>query len=190
MTSERPAYRALLGALLGTTAYAVIRYNVLKGVPWAALPVYVLNKSLSWSAVVLFVVAAWRAAATRTAVWNQDHFRQAFALSTTHMLLTLTILDGTNYPVLFSGTNLTWAGGVSTLAGVLAMMAFVVWNRGGSGRAAGLLAIPVLTAVHLVPLGYANWTKPGTWPGSLPPITLIAFLLCGAALWFLRSPPR
>ena len=49
---------AVLSVLAASTAYAVVRYNVFGGVSVANLPAYVLNKSVSVSAVCFLLLAA------------------------------------------------------------------------------------------------------------------------------------
>jgi len=43
----------------------------------------------------------------------------------------------------------------------------------------------LLTAMlHVAIMGYSNWFKVDTWPGYLPPITLIGFVIAAIPLYF------
>ena len=46
----------IIAVFLFSLIYAVLRYNVFKGVPWIDFPTYVFNKVLSLSALILFVL--------------------------------------------------------------------------------------------------------------------------------------
>ena len=37
---------------LFTLLYSIVRYNVFKGVPWTDLPLYVMNKAISFAAII------------------------------------------------------------------------------------------------------------------------------------------
>ena len=40
-----------------------------------------------------------------------------------------------------------------------------------------ILMAMVFTAAHIFFMGYQGWTNTQNWPGGLPPITLIAFVI-------------
>ena len=52
--------RTSLAALLGSTLYATVRYNVVKGVPWSDWPAYTPNKALALAALVVLVLSVVR----------------------------------------------------------------------------------------------------------------------------------
>ncbi|MBI2145038.1 hypothetical protein HYU18_01810, partial [Candidatus Woesearchaeota archaeon] len=46
-----------LVAFIAALAYAVVRYHVIKGVPWDDFPLYILNKAVSLAAVFLIAMS-------------------------------------------------------------------------------------------------------------------------------------
>lgn len=178
----------LITVLAATTAYAVLRYNVLKGVEWEHVPLYVLNKSLAWSAVVLWALGAWQALKTRSDLLASARVAEGSALAGVHVLMSLVLLGPERYPLLFGpARQLTGAAEVSLLAGVVAAACL-----SGARRSVGLVVVfSVAALVHATILGVRNWIAPTTWPGYLVPITLwsaLAALVCAvlAMVWARR----
>ena len=84
--------RLLLTVGLGTLAYAVLRYHIIKNVPWEHLPLYTTNK-------VFAVVGLAGLVGSRLATGRER--RQRFGLAglwctTVHVLMSL-LLMGQNY---------------------------------------------------------------------------------------------
>ena len=115
--------RLLLTVGLGTLAYAVLRYHILKNVPWEHLPLYTTNKV--FAVVGLAGLVGSRLAADRER-------RQRFGLAglwctTVHVLMSL-LLMGQNYFQKFylETGKLTWQAELSMTAGVLGV-GFLLW---------------------------------------------------------------
>jgi DMSO/TMAO reductase YedYZ heme-binding membrane subunit len=185
-----------------TLAYSILRYHVLGDIPWAQLPLFVFNKAVSWSGLVLLALAYIRrdkAAARSLGV-------RGLFLTGIHIVMTMAILSPGYYAKLYDGARLNALGEGALLAGIAAAAALVLpalatmpgmhaelgeprwlrWQRAGYWTLA-------LTAVHCLLLGAKSWPAPATWPGGLPPITLLAFAAAIAPLlWKLaarRSDP-
>jgi hypothetical protein len=52
----------------------------------------------------------------------------------------------------------------------------------------------LLAAGHVLVMGLSGWFEPGGWPGSLPPISLVAFIaalipLLVRLLWTVTAKP-
>ncbi len=147
-------------------AYAIARYHVFGGVPWPRLPLYTLNKAVALSAAVLFV----RAATARIALW----------LATLHVLMSLALLAPAYYPEIYLAGGLNFTGELAMLAGCLAFALCLapVLTAGQPFRKVVLAA----AAAHVCAIGFKGWLTPRAWPGCMPPITLLSFLVFAAPL--------
>lgn len=166
----------LLGLALG---YATLRYNVLKGVPWSDWPAYTANKALGVGALLSMAAAIFRLrqparSGTPFLIW-------AGALALTHSLLSFALLDPVYYPRLFESGKLTSIAGLSLTLGALLMTGLElgarragVWSHGLRLRVLALIAFG--TGVHAALPALSTWFEPASWPGGLPPLTLISFL--------------
>lgn len=185
-------------ALLALTlSYATFRYHVFSESDWTLFPLWTGNKAISWTAVSLYALA-----------YLVEDKRQArrlgllgFGLMIWHCLVSLVLLDPAHYAKFYEHSSLKTAalaslalGGAGALAFCLpawASMAqskqklgqerWLTWQRMGY---AGL----ALTALHCLLIGWQGWLAPLSWPGGLPPITLMGFLT--ALLPFVRMVRR
>ncbi len=159
----------LAALLLGT--YAWIRYV------WAAPggpagPAFLANKVLA-----MLAIGSLGLALTHPEVGGRARAgRRGLTLLLAHLLLSLALLAPQRYPKLYAGGAFTGAFEASLLAGALAAAHFLglhgPWTPAHAGRARLAFA---LTMVHLAALGLPGWLHPATWPGGLPPLSLIAF---------------
>lgn len=190
--------------LLVVFAYAVIRYNVIKGTPWADLPLYVSNKAISLSAVIFIVLSYalghlarfWPQTFVPALVFRKFFGLFGFGLAAVHGLISLLIFSPAYYPKFFLETgNLNLIGELSMLFGVLAFFVFVIvaifsipsisilvtqenWLRIQRVGYLGLL----LVFFHVFVMGFQGWLKPEGWPGGLLPISMIAAIAVALAL--------
>ncbi|MFN3168182.1 MAG: hypothetical protein ACE37H_14060 [Phycisphaeraceae bacterium] len=191
--------RVLLLALISlalASVYAVLRYHdVFFGVhPADQLPLYILNKAVSWAALVMIALAVGarpiaRLSADKLAWLKRD--RRAigmigFGFAAVHSAMSFALLSPSYYGKLYleSGKMNTW-GELSMLTGIVGM-ALLVWqanlakaNHGEARRTLRRLGWSVLglTAVHVAAMGWPGWLEPSAWPGGLPPITLWSFVV-------------
>ena len=191
---RRPS-AAIWGITGASIAYATLRYNVLKGVAWSDWPVFVLNKAIALSSLLLLVV--WVLRARRGARAPQEALLAAAArMMLAHVGLSLVLLTPVYFPAFFAEGRLTWQAGAALLLGVAAAMGLSVASRSGSGHGASRRALGIVAFAagsHAALFGYASWLTPATWPAYLLPITLLSFAagVVGivAALSGLSSPP-
>jgi len=174
------AYAIALVAL----AYATVRYNVFKGVPWSDWPVYVVNKAVALSSLLLLL--AWilraRAGSGDASSGLLSHARR-FAIA--HAGLSLAILSPAYFPTFFVEGRLNWPSGLSVLIGVMAASGLYLRSRPSVSwpatvRSLGIIGL--ITGIHAMLNGYDSWLAPATWPGYLPPITLISFAAGAASM--------
>ena len=184
--------RLLLNIGLAVLAYAVLRYHIIKNVPWEHLPLYTTNKV--FAVVGLAGLVGSRLAAGRE---RRQHYGLAGLWCTTvHVLMSL-ILMGQNYFQKFylETGKLTWQAELSMTAGVLGV-GFLLWlliatlkaeSQQQTSLVPGIARWALLaTALHLVFMGGAGWLNGADWTAAkgLPAITLLAFglSLLGLAL--------
>lgn len=185
-------------------AYAVIRYNVIKGTPWIELPLFISNKAISLSAVVF--IALSYALGSLARFWPKTFVPMlgtrkflgllGFGLASIHGLISLLIFTPAYYPKFFLASGkLNLVGELSVLFGVLAFFVFAsvavssipaVAKSMEPGRwlamqRVGYLGL-ILVFFHVFVMGLEGWLKPAGWPGGLLPISLVAAIVIAFAL--------
>lgn len=181
--------------------YSVLRYNIIKGVPWEHLPLFIGNKAISFAAVVLIMISYLPWPACFQQKENARNARKwigvgGFFLACVHSLGSVMLLHPEHYGLFFNDNGtLNFTGELSMLAGLLgffffgsiavlslpgmaARMGLEPWRR---ARRLGLYGLGAI-GLHIFMRGYEGWLRPGGWPGYLPPISLLAFLGTLAAL--------
>lgn len=179
--------------LVLTAAYAITRYVVFGPWPAAHIPLYVMNKAFSWTAIMLLALALGLGPAARlwparlgAHLWRRRYWGLVgFALATLHIVVSLSILNYGYYRLMFrQAFEFTALAELAMLAGALAWFALLApvaaslpgvrvsmsaryWQ---ALQRFGLLAL-TLAGVHLV-YGVPGWFAPALWHGGLPPITL------------------
>lgn len=176
--------------LFGAMVYAMLRYIVFGDVSASQLPLYIANKAISLAALVLLCAASL----ARTHRDRKTLGLTAIALAGVHVLASFAMLTPAYYGKLFVGSGrLSWPGELSMLAGAAACVPLVwlLWatpqgpvpepTRGRS-LIPGLGRIALVgTAVHVAAMGLPGWLDVASWPGALPPITLLSFVIAAAA---------
>ena len=167
-----------------STVYAIIRYNVFHEVPWSDLPLYVLNKSISLSAVVLFAISRLIKSSSET---NSKRTIKDFAVifAIIHVVVSITILSPNYFGKFYFDSNFSWIGSFTLFSGILAFLLMFLFsskfflrkvlNNKSNMRKIVFLFI-LLSAVHVFVMGFNGWLLPNSWPGGLPPISLLSFL--------------
>ena len=179
------------------SVYAVVRYHVMGGVPWKDLPLFILNKILSMTALILLAInfTLWPLKNVGVALSNQWMRSRrlvgisGFLLVFAHLIISFLIFKPAFYGKFFDETGtLTLVVGLSMLFGVLAFIFLWMYNVSFSStlrkdkdligfitsRKVLLIAFS-FTGFHLFFIGYQGWLKPEGWHGGLPPISLISF---------------
>ena len=193
--------RAALGALFGlptgllllTFAYATTRYVVFG--PWSVdhVPLYVLNKAISWTALWLVALALTLGPLARLApgrfarhLWRRRYLGiMGFLLASLHVVMSLAVLNFVYYRQFFrQAFELTALAEFSMAMGALAWFLLLAPLAGSLPGAReqmsarywqyvqkiGVLGL-LLGGLHLS-YGVPGWLTPAAWYGGLPPITL------------------
>lgn len=185
--------RLLLALLLPALAYTFVRYAAFKGVPVAQWPLYLVNKAVSLTALSLLAISylvrsvTWLSprGAMRTRAVARYCGLAGFAMAGVHVTLSLLILTPDYFSDWFVAGKLTFAAELSLLGGVLGFWSLTLPafatiprtvplqpSRWRLYQRMGYVAL-MLVIVHLVGMGWRKWFDPGSWPGFLPPITLL-----------------
>jgi len=188
----KPAQKAGLILLL-TFVYAVLRYNVFGGVAWAQVPVYIVNKSVSWAGLLLLGMSLL----AREKDVRRYFGTRAVAALFGHLLLSIMILNPAYFAKFYGADGrMTLAAEFSMFAGAVGFLflASLFYLNGvekpstaASLRAGWGRAVLWCGAVHVAAMGYTGWLTPEAWHGYLPPISLLSFL---AALFVLYRRHR
>ena len=190
--------------LLFFIMYATMRYIVFKGVDPIHYPIYILNKVTSTAGLFFIAISyAW----TKTSWFKLRHTTQdasfiqfngllGFSLSAMHVFMSLIILNPTYYPKFYDGEMMNFNGELSMLMGVLCIFFFTIpaittipfmqeavgikkWQKRQRMGYYGLLT----ALLHVVIMGFSGWLKVETWPGYLPPLTLLATIIAIVPLY-------
>lgn len=181
----------LLTVLGLTLTYSTLRYCVFGTTEWSQLPLYVMNKAVSWTALTLLALAYLR----REKSVARDLGVLGVFLAVGHVLMSLALLSPANYAKLFDGARLNAEGGGALLAGITAVVllalpaiATLPGVHGALGeprwlrwQRAGYWALAI-AAVHCALLGWKGWLTPEKWAAGMPPITLLSVVTAAAPL--------
>lgn len=194
-----------LALLLGVPlTYAMVRYHVVQGVEWSHFPLYIANKALSLAAVIL--ISTSFLIGKRSRIYGDEPDKHVilvkfcgqlgFSLATIHAMMALLLFSPDYYPQFFHETGkLNLVGELSMLFGVLSLWCLAMtsiasllfmydaigadrWRR---GQRLGYFSL-LLAAGHVLVMGLSGWLAPTHWPGSMPPISLVAFIAAAVPL--------
>lgn len=180
------------------TLYASLRYIVFKGVDPIHFPLYIVNKIISVSG--LFFLAVSYATGKLNQFRFEDFNRQSrfikfsglagFSLSAMHVFISLIILGPAYFPKFYAGEMMNLTAELSMLMGVISLYCFTIpaittipamqeafglkkWQQGQRIGYLGLLS----AFFHATIMGFSGWFDVSSWPGYLPPITLISAII-------------
>jgi hypothetical protein len=183
-----------LFVLLGSALYATARYHLLNDISWEDWPIYTLNKAFALSSLLLLVLSLHR---KHTGAPDPNPYNPQIAglFGAMHVMLSLILLSPAYYEKFYIQGKLTPAAGLSMVLGAAA--AFVMFagpgmrqNQRTDGGVRILAILAFAIGLHAMLQGFAGWFAPSKWPGMMPPITLISFLLgLAAALYTLFHKP-
>ena len=201
-TKETEPFKNAAGRIIAITItlsffYAILRYHIVGSVPWKDLPFFIFNKGVALSSFILLVFNFSFGPLSNIGVkvpqsWLNS--RRAlgmtgFLLVLIHALMSFMIFKKDVFAKFFEDSgNLTLMAGLSMLGGVLSFVVLWAYNLSFQTHLREdklfikfitsrnfLLFAMLLSAVHLFFMGYKGWMQPSSWPGGLPPISLIGF---------------
>ena len=183
-----------LGTWCIAYAYAAVRYVAFGPVPADQLGFFVLNKSIGWTALVLFSAALGLVRSRHRRLARMFGVVGAWLVAL-HVLMALVLVATREFVWLsVAPDRLRVRGQLALLAGIVAACALAFQQRSTDHRlASGARFVVVATgSLHVAAIGLPGWFRPELWHGGLPPITLLS-ALCGAfgmVLSLIRRRPR
>jgi hypothetical protein len=197
---SKRAVKIIVVVFLFSLVYAVMRYHIFEGVPPKDFALYVLNKCLALTAFILLTLTFTLGPAKSLGVGVPDPWLESrreigsvsFLLALTHVFCSmLTFGSGGYYAKFFASEGgINAIGSWSMLLGVLSFVWLwgyyisfktphesdkdflkLITSRGSLTLAA------LLSAGHVAVMGFKGWILPQDWPGGMPPITLVAFVV-------------
>ena len=193
----------VIGIWIPCLLYAIVRYNVFKGVDWTHLPLYIVNKSAAFAGVTL-IALAFVVGKLFGGVPGSEPVRAkakffglaGFAMISMHTLMALALLSPATFPKFFDETGmLGLSGEVALLFGILGFGCLLLpaittlpymydalgMERWLKAQHMGYATL-ALACGHTAAMGYSGWFDVSSWPGSLPPITMLG---CAVAVFAL-----
>ncbi|MCK0134511.1 hypothetical protein [Arenibacter sp. S6351L] len=196
---QRKYLKIIWIVLIISMGYAVLRYNVVGTVAWKDVPIFILNKGVSLAAIVLLTLSFTIRPLTHLGIRALNFGLESrkilgisgLLLTIFHVLLSFLIFNPHYYPKFFDSDNtLSVVGNFSLLAGMASFMILGLYHWCFRNRSKNkelliniitskefLLGLLFMLGTHLVFMGYSTWTSPSKWQGSLPPISLISFVV-------------
>lgn len=165
--------------LIFTTMYSIIRYCVFDTIPYSQIPVFILNKSISWTSVICLLLSAYYMSKNNqiySRFWGIATLHTAFL----HIIMSLAILNPEYYPKFFTDNQLNITGNLVILSGSIAAYCYWVIGRNKmdcSGIKSAMLFSCLWIAIHLASMGWMGWLTIHKWYGYMPPISLLSFLI-------------
>jgi len=195
---SKKAIQIIAGVFLFSLVYAIFRYHVFEDVPGRDFALYVLNKSIGLSALILLTINFGLGPAKALGADVPDPWLEsrkeigifAFMQVLAHMLLSVLAFGSGGYYAKFfvAEGGLTAIGSWSMLLGVLAFVWLWLYNISFKTHQEGdqaflrllsskrsLIFAGLLAGGHVAVMGFKGWMNPGGWAGGMPPITLVAF---------------
>lgn len=175
-----------LSAFIPSFIYAVVRYNIFKEVPWEHLPLWITNKALAMTATILIGYAF---CAPKSKPCKEIGIL-GFYIAIIHSIISFIILNPSYFAKFFADDGkLNFSGELSILAGVLSLslLLFAAYSSYPAFSNESEINLKLihklvfwalgLNLIHLLAMGLKGWIKIADWPGYLPPITLLSFII-------------
>jgi hypothetical protein len=180
--------------------YAILRYNVFKGILWIHLPLYIFNKTFALTGIILLSFAAIigkRKKDQLSDTRSKQYGWMGFQFILIHVLCSFVLLNENYFGKFYDQGKLNLIGELSMLFGIIAFIVLIIHNyrdlisnvnpeeyilpiKNNSLR----IMSRIFVAVHLITMGLEGWITPATWPGYLLPISLISFLILSIGFFY------
>jgi len=194
MEKVKSIYKNVIIVLIISFLYSILRYNIIKDVEWAHFPLFIFNKAISLSAVILMVMSV---ISGRKAI-NSERYKilamrygwVGFQFVVLHVIISLTLLNADYYNKFFQSGRLNFTGELSLLLGIGAFVLLVIYSINAALQRWGVepfhpginnnfirSTAVILIGAHLFVMGIKGWIDILSWPGGLLPISLLGFIM-------------
>lgn len=171
-------FKPIAAIIFSSIGYAVVRYHLFGDVPFRLFPLYVANKGTAMASLILLGLSL----IARTRENRKKYGKAGFFLMIMHGVMSMAILSPAYFKKYFRDDGTYFANIEAGLAfgiagAIIATYLFVALPNGNGSPSLRLgvgRLILVVTGVHAALLGYPTWQAYSSWPGYLPPITLLA----------------
>ncbi len=176
--------------------YAFVRYNVVRNVPYENIPLFVANKSISMTAVILigmsFLLGHFARFFPKLFSYDKRMLKftgvAGFFIAALHSLMSLVIFSPAYYPGLFSSNGrLNLAGESAMLFGIISLLLFSAISITSLKsvekdmnpqqwrfiQRLGYFAY-AMVLIHVAIIGWRGWWLPESWQYGLASISLIS----------------
>jgi hypothetical protein len=187
MDLSKNFYLKIVFVFVISLAYAIIRYNVFGNVPWDELPLYITNKAISLSAILLLFFSVIQKKARKQT--SKNIWKIIFIFTLIHIFISFRLFGPEHYQKFYFENALNLVGYITLFFGITAFSGFLILNSDNlllvnkskltiptSLKKRSRKLIPYLLAGHLIAMGINGWISPNSWPGFFVPISLIAFV--------------
>jgi hypothetical protein len=177
--------------------YAIVRYHLFKGLEWVHFPLYTLNKVLSFGGLTMLVAAVFFRLRTNSKPDDRSDtlMFSGIVCVLLHVAISLILISPNVYEGLYRSEGMfNWLGQLSMFFGVLGLLFMVLFrilpvllNDETRHRSLEKImkSLPpgfLFFGLHVFFLGFKGWFTPVEWPGGMPPISLLSFLMAAAGL--------
>jgi hypothetical protein len=180
-----PTVGPTIAAFFAALAYATVRYNLLKGVPWSDWPTYIVNKAFAFGSLILIVIEI---VGKPTGMPRANWMAGAGLLVLGHLLLSTALMGQTYYPAFFTSGKYTLVSGVAITLGVAAALIMYSGSKFAleirSSRRCGTMicVLALLIGAHAAFPDLSSWADPTSWPGGLPPMSMLTSIAAVSAI--------
>lgn len=185
--------------------YAITRYNIFGQVAWSHVPLFILNKSLSMASTVIFLLATFSKYAKEggrlkhQTIIYKGFVSIAYLFVFLHVLISVILIGPIYYPKFFSSDGFySFSSELALLSGVMGFYFFTILVLSKSPnikkiifvtthpwvyKTSFICVVVMLFMIHCLLIGASSWASPNTWPGFIPPISLLSFIVLAVTLF-------
>lgn len=196
------AYYRILIILGISILYSIIRYHVFGNVGWSDLPIFILNKGISLTSLILLTInfsikPLQYSGYIISNNWNNSRKtfgRTALVLAIIHVIWSCLIFNPIYFEKFFNNNSeLNTIGIISVCTGIISLVLLLGYHFNRKYYSTiftfkltskvTIILILVLLFIHVGIIGYDNWLKIQSWQGYIPPITLVSCLILGLSIF-------